>query len=48
MKYFLQENDWGNGFEIIYREGDLAEVSNWYDTREEADEFIATLEDTEE
>jgi len=48
MKYFLQENDWGNGFEIIYREGYLAETSNWYDTREEADEFIATLEDTEE
>ncbi len=48
MKYFLQENDWGNGFEIIYREDDLAVVSSWYDTREEADEFIATLENTEE
>jgi hypothetical protein len=48
MNYFIQENDWGNGFEIIYREDDLPETSNWYDTREEADEFIATLENTEE
>lgn len=48
MKYFVQENDCGNGFEIIYREDDLAVVSSWYDTREEADEFIATLENTEE
>ena len=48
MKYFIQENDWGNGFEIIYREDDSPETSNWYDTRKDADEFIATLETTEE
>jgi hypothetical protein len=48
MKYFLQENDWGSGFEIIYKEDGFTETSNWYDTREEADEFIATLENTEE